>query len=165
MSTPKNLYIQTIQDDFASAVVNGLTQRFGQEKPEDMARVWLIVNTMRSARRIKTLLQVHAPCLLPKITPISEIATDPLMLADLPPKESPLTRKLIMGQMLEQWRKQQPDLLPARAIFDLADSLLALLDELDGQAVPIEQLDALDMNDHALHWQRAQQFFAHCRAI
>ena len=48
---PVHLFAQPVGADFPRAVVAGLRDRFRGTGPEDMARVTLIVNTARMARR------------------------------------------------------------------------------------------------------------------
>ena len=151
-----NVFIQSIGDDFACALVAGLLDRFGNA--EQLARVTLLVNTRRAARRIATLLQDETPRFLPRILTVAQIADDPLYLAQLPQKYTPLARKLALAQMLNHWRARDPKMLAEHTVFDIADSLLALLDELHGQDVAVERLMQLDLGDHAAHWQNAHRF-------
>ena len=49
---------------------------------------------------------------------------------------------------------------PKSALFDLADSLAALLDELHGEAVDPETLLSLEVRDESHHWRRSLDFLS-----
>ena len=53
-----------------------------------------------------------------------------------------------------------PSLGPECATLDLAASLGALLDEMSGEGVPIEELERIDVGDMSRHWQRSMAFLS-----
>jgi ATP-dependent helicase/nuclease subunit B len=141
--------------DFAAGLVAGLRARLAGAPPEAMARVTLIVNTARMARRLTELFLAGPPGLLPRIA----LVTDPPGPPPPGPAEVPaLTRQLELAGAVGQLIAAQPDLAPATARFDLARSLAALMDEMAGEAVPPDALAALDLGAHAAHWARTRLF-------
>ena len=47
---------------------------------------------------------------------------------------------------------------PRTALYDLADSLATLMDEMQGEGVTPEVIAALDVSNHSAHWTRTQSF-------
>ena len=75
--------------DFPAELIAGLTARcLGQ--PEDLARVRLVVNTRRMARRIRELFDQGPARLLPRVTLVTEAELLGPRAAILPPAMSPL---------------------------------------------------------------------------
>ncbi|WP_289150119.1 double-strand break repair protein AddB [uncultured Salipiger sp.] len=144
--------------DFPAALVAGLKQRMAGQPPEAMARVELIVNTTRMARRIRQIFDAGPATLLPRIRLLTEIA-DPIALADLPAPVSPLRRRLELTGLVSKLLDAQPDLAPRTALFDLADSLATLMDEMQDEGVSPDDIAQLDVSDESGHWQRALSFF------
>lgn len=144
--------------DFPRALVDGLTQRFANLPPEDLARAHLIVNTRRMARRIRALFEDGPPRLLPRISLLTDLE-DIQDKVTLPPAVSPLRRRLELAQLISQLLDQQPDLAARSSLYDLADSLAALMDEMNGEGVTADTIRNLDVTDMSGHWARAQSFF------
>jgi len=144
--------------DFPAALVAGLKQRMAGQPPEAMARVELIVNTTRMARRIRQIFDAGPATLLPRIRLLTEIA-DPIALADRPAPVSPLRRRLELTGLVSKLLDAQPDLAPRTALFDLADSLATLMDEMQDEGVSPDDIAQLDVSDESGHWQRALSFF------
>ncbi|MEM7317598.1 MAG: double-strand break repair protein AddB, partial [Pseudomonadota bacterium] len=143
--------------DFPAALVGGIRQRMAEQPPEAMARIQLVVNTRRMARRIRELFDAGPPCLLPRIS----LVTEPGALASLPPLPvpvSPLRRRLELIQLVEKLLQRQPDLAPRSSAYDLSDSLAALIDEMQGEGVAASAIRQLDVTDLSGHWARAQAF-------
>ncbi|EPX82485.1 double-strand break repair protein AddB [Salipiger mucosus] len=143
--------------DFPAALVNGLRERMAGQPPEAMARVELIVNTSRMARRVKALFDEGPACLLPRVRLLTALG-DPVALADLPEPVSGLRRRLELTELVSKLLDQQPDLAPRTALFDLADSLATLMDEMQDEGVSPERIASLDVSDESGHWQRALSF-------
>ncbi len=144
--------------DFPKALVEGLLTRFGNESPETLARVQLVVNTKRMARRIRDLFDRGPARLLPKISLLTAIAP-PSHLTDLPPAVSPLRRRLELAQLVSKLLDREPDLAARSSIYGFADSLAELIDEMQGEGVSPEVIRDLDVSDMSGHWARAQRFF------
>ena len=143
--------------DFPRWLVDGICARMADRPPEALARLVLYVNTRRMQRRVRALFAERGALLLPRIG----LVTDPgdvLAATGLPPAVPPLRRRLELAQLVARLLERQPDLAPRTAIYDLADSLAALMDEMQGERVTPEALAALDMSEHARHWARSLAF-------
>lgn len=145
--------------DFPALLVQGLTKRLEGAPPEAMARVTLYVNTARMRRRITDLFSAKGPGFLPRIRLVTDLGQD-LCLPGQPLPTSPLRLRLELAKLIEGLLKAQPDLAPRSALYDLADSLAALIDEMQGEAVTPEKIAALNVEDHSEHWARTQAFMA-----
>ncbi|MBN9886011.1 double-strand break repair protein AddB [Salipiger abyssi] len=144
--------------DFPAALVAGLRARMEGQPPEAMARAELIVNTTRMARRIRQIFDQGPATLLPRIRLLGNVA-DPIALAHLPAPVSPLRRRLELTGLVSKLLDAQPDLAPRSTLFDLADSLATLMDEMQDEGVSPDDIAALDVSDESGHWQRALSFF------
>lgn len=143
--------------DFPKALHDGLITRFENRRPEDLARVLLLVNTRRMARRLRDLFDQGPARLLPQIRLVTELA--PLVSsAGISAPVSPLRRRLELIQLISGLLDAQPDLASRASLYDLADSLAALMDEMQGEGVPPSVIEGLDVSDQSGHWQRAKQF-------
>ncbi len=154
--TPR-IFAQAPGVDFPRAVIDGLRARLEGQPPEAMARVTLFVNTMRMKRRIAELFDEGPAALLPRIRLVTDLGHDAAM-ADLPPAVSPLRRRLELASLISDLLESQPDLAPRHAIYALADSLAALMDEMQGEGVGPEALHALDVGGHSEYWARSLAF-------
>lgn len=144
--------------DFPQALVDGLRIRMAGHPPEAMARVELIVNTERMRRRIRGIFDAGPPAVLPRIRVLSEVA--PPWGAQVPDAVPGLQRRLELVQLVSKLLEQETDLAPRAALFDLADSLAGLMDEMQGEGVMPGDIAALDVSDQSGHWQRAQKFLS-----
>ncbi|MEM6758900.1 MAG: double-strand break repair protein AddB [Pseudomonadota bacterium] len=145
--------------DFPAALIAGLEHRLRDAAPDAWARITLFVNSTRMARRVTALLQDGGPRLLPRIRLLTEL-DDLLPDGPLLPAVSPLRRRLELAPLVARLIDQERDLGARNAGFDLADSLAALMDEMQGEGVSAEDILSLDVSDHSEHWARAQSFFA-----
>lgn len=142
--------------DFPAHLVAGLQDRMANQPPEAMAQIKLYVNTARMRRRVTDLFSAQGAAFLPQILLITDLANDPTL--GLPPPVSALRRRLELAQLIGGLLDAQPDLAPRATLYDLADSLAALLDEMQGEAVPPQAVAALDVSSHSAHWKRTQAF-------
>ncbi len=143
--------------DFPRALVAGLRHRMAALPPEAIARVDLFVNTRRMQRRLRAVLADGGAALLPRVRLITDLGQDAVM-AGLPPAIPPLRRRLELTQLIGRLLDSDPDLAPRTAIYDLADSLATLMDEMQGEGVTPDAIARLDLSDHAVHWQRSLSF-------
>jgi ATP-dependent helicase/nuclease subunit B len=143
--------------DFPRAVAEGLRARCAGLAPDALARVTLFVNTRRMQRRLSELFDEGPALLLPRIRLVTDLGQDAAF-ADLPPAISPLRRRLELADLVAQLLSAQPDLAPRAAIYDLADSLAALMDEMQGEGVGPDAIRELDVSDISGHWQRSLTF-------
>jgi double-strand break repair protein AddB len=143
--------------DFPAALVEGLLSRYGLLAPEDFARIDLWVNTRRMERRITSLFQVRGPRLLPRVRLIPDLGRN-LVDPALPPSVPPIRRRLELARLVQALLDADPDLAPRAALYDLADSLAALLDEMQGEAVGRAGIARIDDSDATDHWRRRRAF-------
>lgn len=143
--------------DFPKALVDGLIKRTKGAPPEALARVQVIVNTRRMARRMRALFDVGPPVLLPQVTMITQPG-ETWNLGNIPEAVPPLKRRLELVQLVTALLDSRPDLAPRSSIYDLADSLAKLMDEMHGEGVSPEAFDHLDVTDHSGHWANILSF-------
>lgn len=143
--------------DFPRALVAGLLQRLDGRPPEALARVTIHVNTARMQRRIRAILTECPARLLPRVCLITDLGKT-TVLPDVPAAVPPLRRRLELAQLVAGLVARQPDLAPQSAVYGLAESLAALLDEMQGEGVGPEALAALDLANHSEHWHRTRAF-------
>lgn len=143
--------------DFARELVVGLEDRLTDASPEDWANVTIFVNTRRMQRRIREIFDDGPSRALPRLRLITDLALDPRASA-LPPPAAPLRRRLEVAQLVTRLLEAEPDFAPASAAFDLAESLVALMDEMHGEGVTPEDIEALDVSDESGHWARSLKF-------
>ena len=148
------VFVQGLGSDFPRAVVDGLKQRARDMQPQDMARVTLIVNTARMGRRIKELFQ-QSPGFLPRILQLDTVERL-LPVLDIPPKRSPLERRLQLAQLLQPLLATYPELAAQNSLFAVTDSLARLMDEMQGEGVGISAIANLDVSDDSGHWAFAK---------
>lgn len=87
---------------------------------------------------------------------VTDLARDRAI--SLPSPIPPLRRKLIIARLVSAFIEQQPDVAPQSAVFDLADSLGALLDSFQGEGLAMEALADIDVGGQSGHWERSKQF-------
>ncbi|MEM9476878.1 MAG: double-strand break repair protein AddB [Pseudomonadota bacterium] len=143
--------------DFPKTLIAGLTQRMGAAPPDALAQVEVFVNTRRMQRRLRALFDAGPARLLPQIRVVSDIGRDTPM-RGVPPSVPPLRRRLELAQLVSELLAAQPDLAPDAATYDLADSLAALMDEMQGEGVDFAAIDTLDVASHSAHWERSLAF-------
>ncbi|MBU2360421.1 MAG: double-strand break repair protein AddB, partial [Alphaproteobacteria bacterium] len=95
--------------------------------------------------------------LLPRIQPVTDLAFEGT-LAGLAAPVSPLRRRLELSRAVHRLMEAAPELAPRSALYDLSDSLAALMDEMHGEGVDPARLTALDVSDQSGHWQRSLRF-------
>lgn len=143
--------------DFPQALVNGLLERFKGQPPEALARVDLLVNTQRMARRLRSICEDGPAMLLPRIRLITDLET--LVPNVIIPKGVPaLRRRLELIGLISALLEKSPDLASRASLYDLADSLAALIDEIQGEGVTPDTIAELDVTDQSGHWERAKVF-------
>ncbi|MFK7868216.1 MAG: double-strand break repair protein AddB [Roseobacter sp.] len=145
--------------DFPQALVDGLRKKVQNKPPEALARVDVIVNTTRMKRRMTQIFNDGPPLLLPRIHLVTELeglAPDLI----LPPAISGLKRRLDLITLVSKLLETDPSLAPRSSLYDLTDSLAALMDEMQAEGVPPETIRQLDVSDQSGHWARAQRFIS-----
>ncbi|MCX7565874.1 double-strand break repair protein AddB [Sulfitobacter sp. F26169L] len=143
--------------DFPQMLVEGLLHRFQGKPPEALARVELLVNTQRMARRLRTMFEDGPAMLLPRIRLITDLET--LAPSVVIPQGVPaLRRRLELIKLILALLEKSPDLAARSSLYDLADSLAALIDEMQGEGVTPDTIADLDVTDQSGHWERAKVF-------
>jgi double-strand break repair protein AddB len=143
--------------DFPRALIDGLRARLGDAPPEALARVQIIVNTRRMARRLRDILDDGPPGLLPRLSLVTDLG-ESWQAGRLPPPAPRLRRQLELAQLVSALLDRAPDIAPRSAVFGLADSLAKLIDEMHGEGVAPETIAALDIADQSGHWARIKTF-------
>ncbi|MEO1606593.1 MAG: double-strand break repair protein AddB [Pseudomonadota bacterium] len=143
--------------DFARAVIDGIERRLSGEAPEAWARVTLIVNTRRMARRLTALFDDGPARLLPKILTFADLDTlAPDFL--LPQSHSFLRRRLELRQLVEKLLDQLDNPTPRSSLFDLADSLASLIDEMQSEGIDADAINQIDVGSISGHWTNTKAF-------
>ena len=119
--------------DFARAFVDGLLGRMQGAPPESLARVRLLVNSARMRRRIREEFDRCGARLLPRIELVDELGSAPQ--AGFAAPEPPLRRQLMLAQLVARLLEREPGLAPAAAVHGLAESLGALMDEMQDEGL------------------------------
>lgn len=144
--------------DFGRALRDGLDARLAGQPPETVARVEIWVNTQRARRMLAEAFAEGPARLLPRIRVVTELSVDPLAPVALTPDVAPLRRKLELARLIRALIAAEPQVAAETAVFDLADSLSELLDELQGEGLDPSCLSRVDAECHAAHWQRSLRF-------
>jgi double-strand break repair protein AddB len=155
--TPR-IFALPIGADFSKSFIDGLQDRLKFQPPHAITNIQIFVNTRRTERRLRELFVDAGAGFLPRFHLISDIANDPLGLCDLPPAAPSERRKLQLGQLIRGLLKAQPDLAPVSATYDLAESLAALMDEVQGEGIAMADVMHLDVGEQSAHWNRSQKF-------
>lgn len=147
--------------DVPKALANGLMARSDSRHPEQLARAQVLLNSTRMARRVREVFDAGPALLLPRLglvtNPGASLDTGK-RLPDIPEAVSPLRRRLELTQLVDRLLESQPDLAPRASLYDLSDSLAALMDEMHGEGVDPDVLRDLDVSDESGHWKRALGF-------
>ena len=154
---PETLFALPPGVDFPRALVSGLLRRMGDQPPEAMARVTLYLNTNRMRDRVRQVFAEQGALILPRLRVLTDIAPD-RPFAGIPEAVPALRRRLELAQLVDRLLQAQPDLAPRAALYDLADSLAALMEEMQVEGVSPDRIAALDVSDHSAHWARTQNF-------
>jgi inactivated superfamily I helicase/RecB family exonuclease len=145
--------------DFGAEVVRGLQDRMRDAPPEAWADLTIVTNTRRMARRIAAALDDGTPRILPRLVPVAALGLDPILSA-LPLPGPALVERMELAQLIRPLVEAPDSPVPRAALFSLADSLAALMDEMDAESIPPGAVSALDVMDQSGHWQRMQAFLA-----
>jgi double-strand break repair protein AddB len=145
--------------DFPHALARGLRQRLQGHPPEAMGRVELFLNSGRMLREVRDAVMRQGPGLLPRFRMVGSVAADRPLIG-VPAAVSPLRRRLELAQLVARLIERQPDIAPRAALYDLADSLANLLEEMQTEGVDPERVAGLDVSNHSAHWKRTQDFLS-----
>ena len=143
--------------DFPRHLVDGLLERTAGLPPEVLGRTTLIVNTRRMARRIRSLFDAGPALLLPRIRLVTDLG-ETFALGTIPAPVPLLRRRLMLVQLVQALIDREPDLAPRAALYDLADSLARVFEEMRGEGVSFDAIRRIDVSGHSDHWARALRF-------
>ncbi|APE45076.1 double-strand break repair protein AddB [Sulfitobacter alexandrii] len=145
--------------DFPAGLVAGMRDRLAGQPPETIARTVLIVNSQRTRHRLRQVFDAGPPGFMPRISLVTELGH--LLPGHMIPEAiSPLRKRLELTKLVSGLLDADPSLAPRSSLYDLANSLAALMDEMQGEGVTADDIAALDVSDQSGHWGRAQQFIA-----
>ena len=108
--------------------------------PMDRAASHIFVNTERTKRRMTELFTEFGPTLLPQIHTLSQLANDPLNLCSFNSSSTSLSDRLELARLIRGLLSAKPELASSASIYELADSLYALMDEAHGERVELADL-------------------------
>ena len=143
--------------DFAETFVTGLLHRFAGQPPDALARAHVIVNTARMQRRITQILTRRGAMLHPRLHVITNLHG----LAQTVPRHtrtSNLAQRLELVGLINRLLDMEPDLAARASVFDLADSLANLMDEIQNEGVDPDKIAGLEVTDQSGHWDRTLRF-------
>jgi ATP-dependent helicase/nuclease subunit B len=141
--------------DFARVLVDGLRARLEGQPAEAVARVELTLNTQRARRRVEAaFLEGRAAAWLPRMRTLDAVGAE----ADLPPAADIARRRLHLTRLADALLTARPDYGPPAAATALAESLGALLDEMQREGVPLDALAGAAPPEHAAHWETTLTF-------
>ncbi|WBU52904.1 double-strand break repair protein AddB [Paracoccus sp. SCSIO 75233] len=143
--------------DFCRSFVDGLMQRVAGKPPEALAEVTIYLNALTTLKTLRRVFDDYAvrngPLLLPKLRLIPDIG------ASLPgERAAPLARELDLGNLVSRLLATDPGLGTGQSVPELAESLAALMRDMQSEGCDAESLNRIDAREHAAHWQRSLAF-------
>ena len=142
-----------------SGVTNGAFQDAGETamSANVLANLQVIVNSTRMRHRLTEELIELGNMLHPRILTLSEVSQ--LIPHNYKPSPSDsLILKFELMALVEKLLDAQPDIAAQSSIYAITKSLSDLIDEMQGEAVPIEKILNLNVSDLSGHWKRSQLF-------
>lgn len=143
--------------DFPRMLVAGVRARMAGQPPEAMAAVTLYLNTTRMRERVQAAFVAAGAGFLPRLIALTDIGADPTF--DAPPAVPKIRRRLELSLPVARLVAAEPRFAPGSAIYDLADSLALLAEEMQDEGVTPKAFENPAMaEDHAAHWERSLAF-------
>lgn len=142
--------------DYPRALVAGLLERMAGRPPEALAGVQVFANTARLQERLRQEFDRQGPCLLPRLRLIDSFGRSPMPGQPLP--EPRLRRRMELLRLVRALVASDAEFAPGTPVFGLADSLAALMEEMQDEGVTPEALGADLTVDQARHWERSLRF-------
>lgn len=157
-----NLFSLPPGTDFAREFARGFWERFGDLRPEEIARIEILTNNRRALRVIEEALMETAAgsVLLPRLRVLAELGADPLLFPEIAPPVNGHARHLRLIRLVEAYlqAEDRERMAPVSAAPDLARDLTALLDEFDEAGLALDALDTATGGEHSEHWARTLHF-------
>lgn len=160
---PPNVYGVPPGAGFVNSLAKGLRERLAGEPPESAAKTEILVNLQQVRTNIKKALAESSPGLHPKIRLVEELASDP-ELASPQKADSEIRQTLELARLVRKLVEKEPGLAPEFALFELAQSLSKLLNEMAEEGVDGESLESVDASGHSSHWERSLKFIGIIKA-
>jgi len=150
---------------FADGFAAGFWARYGTLEPMEIGRITVYLNTARALRETERALAARAagPAILPRLALIEAIGANPTVPPGLPPAVPTLSRHLSLLRLVERYLEADAETgreagPPISAAAEMAESLAALMDELNEEGVAAGALDGAASPEHAAHWHRMLGF-------
>ena len=165
MSGP-NLFTIPAGADFAQSLARGLIARVGSD-PLALPRTLIYLPTRRAARNFGEAFAsvLGGSALLPQFRALGDSEEDDLAFdaldegLDLSPAITPIRRQLLLATLVRRWDEQaRGRRLGMAQALGLADSLAALMDEIERQGATLDRLHEMAPPALAAHWQQVLQF-------
>ena len=167
MSGP-NLFTIAAGADFAESLAGGLIARL-ESDPLALSRTVIYLPTRRAARSFGDAFArlLGGSALLPQFRALGDSEEDDLAFdalshgVDLLPAINPIRRQLLLARLMRRWDEQaRGGTLNAAQSMALAESLAAVMDEIERHGVTLDRLDTLAPAALAEHWQGVTGFLA-----
>ena len=143
--------------NFPRELANGILGRFASSEPEVLANLQVIVNSTRMRHRLTEELIDLGAMLHPQILTLPEVSQlIPNSYQPIP--NYSLVHKFELMALVQKLIEAQPDIAAQSSVYALTKSLSELIDEMQGEAVPVENILDLDISDQSGHWKRTQLF-------
>ena len=163
---PNNVYTIAASAPFAETLAKGLTARLGDDALS-LASAIVYLPTRRAARGFGDAFAkvMGGSALLPQFRTLGDADEDELLFdaasegVELPPAIAPLRRQLLLAHLVRQWdARTRGGVLSFAQAATLADSLAAVMDEVETQGVSLDNLQSLAPADLAQHWESVTGF-------
>lgn len=143
--------------DFPHMLAAGVRARMAGQPPEAMALVTIYLNTARMRERVQAAFVAAGAGFLPRLLVLTDIGADPAF--DAPPAVPKIRRRLELSWPVARLVAAEPRFAPGSAVYDLADSLALLAEEMQDEGVTPKAFENPAMaEDHAAHWERSLGF-------
>ena len=165
MSAPK-IFTIAAGTPFAQALAEGLIARAGSD-PLALAAMTVYLPTRRAARNFGEVFAriSGGAALLPQFRPLGDAEEDDLLFEassdalDFPLAIAPVRRQLLLAALIRRWlRAQRREELSFAQAASLADSLCAVMDEMETQGADPARLTDLAPAILARHWEEVTDF-------
>lgn len=166
-----SIFTLSLQHAFTETLAEWVMEKYYQEET-GLSRVLLLLPSRRSLRTVReAFLRVSSgkALLLPQMQAIGDIDEKALLrfgglgeealdaLQQFPPVIGEYERLLQLSQLVAKYSKQSPT---AEQSLQLADELIALLDEVQREQADMDAFSTLAPDEFALQWQEVLQFLA-----
>ncbi len=142
--------------DFVAQLHQRLLTLSDGKPPEDLARINVLLPSRRMQRRLRSLFDQDGNRLLPRIGLVTDV-THLLPGGTGLRRQSKLARLLDLKTLVARLVDLDPRLSRADVI-DLTISLTELLDEMRGEGVSFDAIEAISPDDQSGHWDQSLSF-------